>query len=162
MKDLLNFHKWNQLNCEYCIFDGDEGKSFIYDLGFAEEELTIIKSHERYCLYIVVNDTADPINGIQERFSTDISFCPKCGRYLGEQINSKKQHISNELTHFEMPYIKQPAPYNHLGLPLEYSKEEAMAIMEQWLHVKFTEFKWYKQYDTPTNWCILSAYGRTK
>lgn len=69
--------------CEYCTFDGDYGKSFIIDLGFAEEELTIATHcHNRYWLYIVVNDTADPINGIQERFSRPINFCPICGRKL--------------------------------------------------------------------------------
>ena len=69
--------------CEYCTFKGDYGKSFIIDLGFAEKELTIsTHCHNRYWLYIVVNDTADPINGIQERFSNPINYCPMCGRRL--------------------------------------------------------------------------------
>ena len=69
--------------CEYCTFKGDYGKSFIINLGFVEEELTITTHcHNRYWLYIVVNDTADPINGIQERFSNPINYCPMCGRRL--------------------------------------------------------------------------------
>ena len=55
-----------QEKCEYCTFKGDYGKSFIVDLGFAEEELTIATHcHNRYWLYIVVND-----------------YCPMCGRRL--------------------------------------------------------------------------------
>ena len=43
--------------CEYCTFKGDYGKSFIINLGFAEEELTITTHcHNRYWIYIVFND----------------------------------------------------------------------------------------------------------
>lgn len=72
-----------QEKCPYCTFKGDQGKSFICDLGFDEEELTIATHfYNRYYLYIVVNDTGDRINGIQERYSRPINYCPMCGRKL--------------------------------------------------------------------------------
>ncbi len=68
--------------CEYCTFDGDHGKSFMFQLGFSNEEMVICKHHGHYYISCTTNDISDKINGIQERNSKDINFCPNCGRRL--------------------------------------------------------------------------------
>lgn len=72
-----------QFFCPYCTVDKEGyGKSFLYDLGFEEEELSIANYNSKFYIYCVTNNVNDPINGIQERHSKEISYCPMCGRKL--------------------------------------------------------------------------------
>ncbi|WP_368155117.1 hypothetical protein, partial [Bacteroides fragilis] len=68
--------------CEYCTFEGDCGKSFMFQLGFPGEKMVICKQYGHYYISCTTNDTGDKINGIQERNSRDITCCPMCGRKL--------------------------------------------------------------------------------
>lgn len=53
--------------CEYCTFEGDCGKSFMFQLGFPGEKMVICKQYGHYYISCTTNDTGDKINGIQER-----------------------------------------------------------------------------------------------
>ncbi|WP_297818715.1 hypothetical protein [uncultured Lactobacillus sp.] len=75
----------NEKKCQYCTIDSEGyGKSFLFDLGFEEEELSIARNKSEYYIYCVTNNVDDPVNGIQERHSKEISYCPMCGRELGD------------------------------------------------------------------------------
>lgn len=67
--------------CEYCTFEGDCGKSFMFQLGFPGED-GYLQAIWAYYISCTTNDTGDKINGIQERNSRDITCCPMCGRKL--------------------------------------------------------------------------------
>ena len=72
-----------QKHCPYCQFENtDHGKDFLIKIGNIEEYLYIAKYKDHYYLNVSVNDTSDSINGIQERSSIPIRYCPICGNTL--------------------------------------------------------------------------------
>ena len=72
-----------QKNCPYCQFGNlDHGKDFLFPLGYKKEHMYITKYKNNFYISIVTNDTADSINGIQERSSRPIIHCPMCGSLL--------------------------------------------------------------------------------
>lgn len=75
----------NKENCPYCQFPPEGcGKDFMAQLGFKEECMVISEHKGRFYIACTTNDTGDAINGIQERFSVDINYCPMCRRRLSE------------------------------------------------------------------------------
>lgn len=77
-----------QKHCPYCQFGNkDYGKDFLFQIGNKEEQLCLSKYKDElnkthFYISIVTNDTADSINGIQERSSRPIIHCPMCGSSL--------------------------------------------------------------------------------
>ena len=77
-----------QKPCPYCQFGNqDYGKDFLFQIGNKEEQLYLSKYKDElnkthFYISIVTNNTADSINGIQERSSISINFCPMCGNAL--------------------------------------------------------------------------------
>lgn len=75
--------KLTQYNCPYCHFlSGKPGKNFICQIGNQEENMSMYKHQEKFYINCTINDTDDAINGIQERNSRNINYCPMCGRKL--------------------------------------------------------------------------------
>lgn len=75
----------NQNKCPYCHFPSEGwGKDFMVQLDLEKECMAISEHKEHFYITCVTNDTANEINGIQERFSLDINYCPICGRNLYE------------------------------------------------------------------------------
>ena len=77
-----------QKPCPYCQFGNqDYGKYFLFQICNKEEQLCLSKyidesNKTHFYISIVTNDTADSINGIQERSSIPIHYCPMCGNPL--------------------------------------------------------------------------------
>lgn len=84
--------------CEYCTFEGNYGKSFMFQLGFPGEEMVICKQHGHYYISCTTNDTGDKINGIQERNSREITCCPICGRSLRTKAWELRIEDSGEIS----------------------------------------------------------------
>ena len=84
--------------CEYCTFESDCGKSFMFQLGFPGEEMVICKQHGHYYISCTTNDTGDKINGIQERNSREIACCPICGRSLRTKAWELRIEDSGEIS----------------------------------------------------------------
>lgn len=73
--------------CPYCTFDGNQGISFMFQIGFPDEEMVICKNHGHYYISCTTNNVYDKANGIQERNSRDINYCPMCRRNLTKNEN---------------------------------------------------------------------------
>lgn len=74
--------------CPYCQFPPEGcGKDFMAQLGFKEECMVISEHKGHFYIACTTNDTGDAINGIQERFSVDINYCPMCRRKLTKNEN---------------------------------------------------------------------------
>lgn len=77
-----------QKHCPYCQFGNkDYGKDFLVQIGNKEEQMCLSKYKDEsnkthFYISIVTNDTADSINGIQERSSRPITHCPMYGNQL--------------------------------------------------------------------------------
>ena len=77
-----------QKHCPYCQFGNkDYGKDFLVQIGNKEEQMCLSKYKDEsnkthFYISIVTNDTADSSNGIQERSSHPITYCPMCGSSL--------------------------------------------------------------------------------
>lgn len=73
----------SEKKCLYCQFPPEGcGKDFMAQLGFAEECMVISEHNGYFYITCTTNDIGDAINGIQERFSHRIYYCPICGRRL--------------------------------------------------------------------------------
>ena len=73
----------NQNKCPHCQFPPDGyRKDFMVQVNNEEECMTISEHEGHFYITCVTNDTGDAINGIQERFSVDINYCPMCRRKL--------------------------------------------------------------------------------
>lgn len=74
--------------CPYCQFgNNDYGKDFLAQIGNKEEQMCLSKYRDElnkthFYISIVTNDTADSSNGIQERSSIPVNYCPMCGNTL--------------------------------------------------------------------------------
>lgn len=78
----------SEKKCPYCHFSPEEcGKDFMAQLGFKEECMVISEHKGNFYIACTTNDTGDAINGIQERFSVDINYCPMCRRTLTKNEN---------------------------------------------------------------------------
>ena len=77
-----------QKHCPYCQFGNkDYGKDFLAQIGNNEEQMCLSKYQDEsnkthFYISIVTNDTADSANGIQERSSIPVNYCPMCGSSL--------------------------------------------------------------------------------
>ena len=75
-----------QKNCPYCQFGNlDHGKDFLFQLGYKKEHMYITKYKNNFYISIVTNDIDDNVNGIQERSSHPITYCPMCGSSLTQK-----------------------------------------------------------------------------